>query len=188
MYNHPRALSALSYSDGEQYTINTLKADGRRHPALEAENYNRQGQFLEWANKIENGYGRVMLQDPASGDWWYEPRGSFDIRDFDRTGGPALTAVSTTPSGNYRNSETEYYDMFPDGYLTDAERDEDADGLTNFDESHGCMLDHSYWASLYDKETPYPVKYAGTRLDDEDTDGDGVRDGADDQDLSLIHI
>jgi hypothetical protein len=44
------------------------------------------------------------------------------------------------------------------------------------------MLDHSYWASLYDKETPYPVKYAGTRLDDDDTDGDGVRDGVDDQD------
>ena len=72
--------------------------------------------------------------------------------------------------------------MSEDGWLTDDERDEDADGLNNFDESHGCMIDHGYWTALYDKETPYPVEYAGTRLDDEDTDGDGVRDGADDQD------
>ena len=34
----------------------------------------------------------------------------------------------------------------------------------------------------YTDETPYPIKYAGTEPDDADTDGDGVRDGADDQD------
>ena len=28
----------------------------------------------------------------------------------------------------------------------------------------------------------YYLDYAGTRLDDADTDGDGMRDGADDQD------
>jgi hypothetical protein len=173
---HPRR-GALSYSAGEQYTIST-RTDGRRHPALAAAGYDRQDQFLTWAR--DNGYARVELQDVNG--WWYGARTSFDIRDFDRTGGPASTAVSTTPGGNYRNSELHYYDQAEDGWLTDAERDEDADGLTNFDESHGCMMDHGYWASLYDKETPYPVKYGGTRLDDEDTDGDGVRDGADDQD------
>ena len=178
-WGDPGKLSALSYSAGEQYTINN-RTDGRRHPALSATNYNRQRQFLvDWAGP--NGYDRVELQDVNA--WWYEDtRTSFDIRDFDRTGGPAFTAVSTTPGGNYRNSELHYYDQAEDGWLTDAERDEDADGLNNFDESHGCMMDHSYWASLYDKETPYPVKYAGTRLDDEDTDGDDVLDGADDQD------
>ena len=31
-------------------------------------------------------------------------------------------------------------------------------------------------------ETPWQPAYAGTRIDDPDTDGDGVRDGADDQD------
>jgi hypothetical protein len=174
-YNHPRALSALSYSDGEQYTINTRTADGRRRPALAAAGYPRQQQFLTWAG--DNGYDQVQLQDPASGAWWYQARGTFDIRDFDRSGD-----LRTAPSGNYYNSETKYYDQFEDGWLTDAERDEDADGLNNFDESHGCMMDHGYWASLYDKETPYPVKYGATRLDDEDTDGDDVRDGADDQD------
>jgi hypothetical protein len=39
-----------------------------------------------------------------------------------------------------------------------------------------------YWDGLYDKETPYYLNYSGTRLDDSDTDGDGIRDGADDQD------
>ena len=173
VWAHPRALELLSYSDGEQYTVHTRSADGRRHPSLAAAGYVRQQQFLTWAG--QNGYARVELQDVNS--MWYEARTSFDIRDFDRSG-----AVSTTPTGNYANSEQKYYDQFEDGFLTDAERDEDADGLNNFDESHGCMLDHSYWTTLYSKESPYPVKYSGTRLDDEDTDGDGVRDGADDQD------
>ena len=31
-------------------------------------------------------------------------------------------------------------------------------------------------------ERPYPIAYAGTQVDDADTDGDGVLDGADDQD------
>ena len=33
-----------------------------------------------------------------------------------------------------------------------------------------------------DKEPPYLITYAGIDLVDPDTDGDGVRDGADDQD------
>ena len=41
-----------------------------------------------------------------------------------------------------------------------------------------------YWAQCYaaNKETPYPITYAGIDLTDPDTDGDGIRDGADDQD------
>ena len=35
---------------------------------------------------------------------------------------------------------------------------------------------------MYDKETPYYITYAGTQLDVADSDGDGIRDGADDQD------
>ena len=35
---------------------------------------------------------------------------------------------------------------------------------------------------LLHKEKPFPIAYAGTDLVDPDTDGDGVRDGADDQD------
>ena len=39
-----------------------------------------------------------------------------------------------------------------------------------------------WWKAVYKKESPYYVTFGGTRLDDPDSDGDGVRDGADDQD------
>ena len=37
-------------------------------------------------------------------------------------------------------------------------------------------------AALFAGEKPFPITYAGTDLVDPDSDGDGVRDGADDQD------
>ena len=82
---------------------------------------------------------------------------------------------------DYYRSEQGYYDFDSNGKLSDDERDEDADGLTNFDETHGRMLP-GYWAGCYARESPYTVAYAGTNPVDADTDGDGVRDGADDQD------
>ena len=74
-----------------------------------------------------------------------------------------------------------YFDFDFDGKLSDDERDEDADGLTNYDEATAACTP-GYWAACYTKEKPYPIAYAGTDLVDPDTDGDGVRDGADDQD------
>ena len=41
---------------------------------------------------------------------------------------------------------------------------------------------HVVLGRMYKDEKPYPVAYAGTSPIDADTDGDGVRDGADDQD------
>jgi hypothetical protein len=67
------------------------------------------------------------------------------------------------------------------GVLSDDERDEDADGLSNFDEAVSSMQP-DYWNACYTNEAPYPVAYAGTSPVDGDSDGDGVRDGADDQD------
>jgi hypothetical protein len=81
----------------------------------------------------------------------------------------------------YYYSEQYYYDYDSDGKLSDDERDEDADGLTNFDESHGRLLPE-YWDGCYSDEGKFGVPYAGTNIVDPDTDGDGVRDGADDQD------
>ena len=80
-----------------------------------------------------------------------------------------------------RADEATYYDFDQTGFLSDSERDEDADGLTNWAETRGCM-NAKYWAGVYNKETPYYITYAGTQLDVADTDGDGIRDGADDQD------
>jgi hypothetical protein len=78
-------------------------------------------------------------------------------------------------------------DMNSDGKLSDDERDADADGLTNWDEAHGRMTP-AWWVSKYDgtngpKETKYSgVEYPATEMDDPDSDGDGLPDGADDQD------
>ena len=68
------------------------------------------------------------------------------------------------------------------GKLSDDERDEDADGLTNYDEATAADTS-GYWAACYKNEKPYPIDVRGHAISiDPDTDGDGVRDGADDQD------
>ena len=101
----------------------------------------------------------------------------FDIRDADQSGGPLRGA----PRGNYEYSELRYFDFDYDFKLSDDERDEDADGLTNYDEATGRMTP-GFWAGCYTEEKPYPIAYRGTNLVDGDVDGDRVRDGADDQD------
>lgn len=76
---------------------------------------------------------------------------------------------------------------YHDGQLSDGERDADGDGLSNWDESHGRMTP-DWWLLTYNgkhglsKETPYPVQFGGTSMTDQDTDGDGIPDGLDDQD------
>ena len=173
-----RSLDGMSYSDGLQHSVFTRKPDNRRMPALQAANYDRHQEFVNWANG--NGYGQVAVSDVD--DYWYGERTLYDLRDVNRSGG----AASTSPElGQYR-AEATYYDYDQDGWLDDAERDEDADGLTNFDETRGCMSKADYWKALYAKESPYYVSYAGTSLDDADSDGDGVRDGADDVDYDDV--
>jgi hypothetical protein len=169
-----RTLTPLSYSDGEQYSASHRLPNGHREPTLEAANYAKQADFVDWATNTSNpsntsGYRNVTLWDGQG--YWYQSahqsvKGLFDA-NRDGTESP---------------SELTYNDIDGDGYLSDDERDEDADGLTNFDESHGRVLPDWWSSSCYPMEKPYYVSYAGTDLDDEDSDGDGVRDGADDQD------
>ena len=168
----PRDLNNLSYSDGEQYTMSRRGADGRRVPTLAAGNYDKQADFMNWA--AQNGYATVMLAAPGAD--WFTSRQPYSILDDNRDG-----VVTTTPAAGYIRAESSYADMDGNGWLDDAERDEDADGLTNFQETRGCM-NSGYWEKLYNKETKYYLPYSGTSLVDADTDGDGVRDGADDQD------
>ena len=93
--------------------------------------------------------------------------GYYDMRDANLSGGRPTRASSTTPTTRQRQ-------------LADDERDEDADGLTNFEETHG-RLHPGVLGGCYSMEAP-TRRYAGTQVDDADSDGDGVRDGADDQD------
>jgi hypothetical protein len=93
------------------------------------------------------------------------------------TGG--RTAIPTDPAHAYQNLDG-------NPYLSDDEKDVDNDGLTNFDETHGGMR-AQWWIDAFGadpfKESPYPgPAYLETSFVDADTDGDGVKDGADDQD------
>jgi hypothetical protein len=72
-------------------------------------------------------------------------------------------------------------------------RDVDNDGLDNYTEAHGPLSNPEWWDSWANSptvkcssnyvESAYPgPKYLGTDFVDPDTDGDGIKDGADDID------
>jgi hypothetical protein len=173
-HGSPRTLAGLTYSAGMQHSLYRFRGDGTREPSQPAASYDKQAEFLAWG--AATGYATARLA-PVDGNW-SDPRAAYDIRDFDRSGGPAegATFLPGYPA------ETTYFDHDADGWLDDAERDEDADGMTNFQETRGCGK-RVFWDDVYNKETPYYLgAYADLRHDDPDTDGDGVRDGADDQD------
>ena len=143
-------------------------------PNLAALGYERQADFRSWL--AASGYGTVTIPSDT---------GSRPLQDVNRDG-----QISSVPQAGYPTSEELYYDRDRDGVLSDDERDEDADGLINRDESHEAALsfrlDPGYWAGLHPAEKPYKITYAGTEPDDADTDGDGIRDGADDQDFDDV--
>jgi hypothetical protein len=155
----------LSYSDGLQHSIYEFRPGqgNRRFPSLPAAGYSKQAEFVNWA--VSAGY-RTNLHVPDP-----ENPGAFMVRDL----------FDTNLDGTETPAEALHYDMDGSGFLSDEERDEDADGMLNFDEHAGRMLP-TWWSSCYPEETPYYITYVDTDLADPDTDGDGVRDGADDQD------
>jgi IPT/TIG domain len=155
----------LSYSDGLQHSIYEHQPGqgDPRFPSLPAAGYAKQADFTDWAARTGYRWG-IRVPDPNL-PGQYLVRDLFDF-NLDGTEAPA---------------EGLHYDLDGNGYLSDEERDEDADGLMNFDENGG-RLRSGWWASCYSVEAPYYVTYAGTDLTDLDSDGDGVRDGADDQD------
>jgi hypothetical protein len=92
----------------------------------------------------------------------------------------------TNVEGSNTPSNGSALDMNGDGYITDDEKDADGDGLTNWDEMHGRMT-AGWWAGMFQDEKPFagaPGAQAMSELSatDPDTDGDGLPDGADDQD------
>jgi hypothetical protein len=156
----------LSYSDGLQHSIYEFRPGqgNRRFPALPAVGYSKQADFENWATAA--GYrSNLHVPDPANPGETIM-RSLFDI-NLDGTESPG---------------EALHYDTYPyNGFLSDDERDEDADGLSNFDENTG-RTQAGWWSSCYAAEKAYYITYTDTDLGDPDTDGDGVRDGADDQD------
>jgi hypothetical protein len=164
-----RTLSPLSYSDGMQYSLFKYENGdhGRRTPAQPFSSYTRQQQFIDWAA----ANGRLAVRLSTTNGPFAGLVGSvndlYDIRDADLSKGVDAWEASPADDG--------------DGWVSDDERDEDADGLSNYEETHG-RLQPGYWAGCYEIEAPFPHEYAGTHVADADSDGDGVLDGADDQD------
>lgn len=167
-YKDHNGLDPLIYSDGNQYSLYDRDGAGRRPGAPRQDPFAKYADFFSWANR--SGYGTVSYLG-----------GTFALRDFNHDGTVAASRSVDGTAPEYYRSEQTYWDFDSDGKLSDDERDEDADGLTNYDESHGRLLP-GFWSGCYSRETPYQVAYAGTDIVDPDTDGDGVRDGADDQD------
>jgi hypothetical protein len=168
-------LTPLYYSDGMQASLHARRPDGRRIPTMPVGAYPRHQEFVAWASA--SGYRNVELTDGRP--WWDHDvtRNTYGLFDFNRDG------VETDPRAvGYRTSELYYFDYDNDRFVSDDERDEDADGLTNYEETRGRLMGGQYWAGCYSAEAPFPVPYAGTDVTDSDSDGDGVRDGADDQD------
>jgi hypothetical protein len=173
-YRNPAAgLNDLVYSDGNQYSAYGRDGAGRRPGGLIGPDPNHKyTNFFDWAAGA--GYGNVWIRGTV-----------YSLRDMNLDGAVSLNPdprdLSPTDGRWFYFSETRYFDFDFDGKLSDDERDEDADGLTNYDEATG-RLTPGYWEACYTKEKPYPIRYAGTSPVDPDSDGDGVRDGADDQD------
>jgi hypothetical protein len=173
-YNSARAtrtLDHMAYSDGLKYSVYRNVDGDRRIPALAAAGYERQTNFETWLGS--SGYGTVFLPGQNGSDSTV----LFQLRDVNRD-----HTVSETTQAGYLHSERYYLDTSRDTWLSDDERDEDADGLTNYDETHGRMSARSWWDQKYERENPFKINYAGTKPDNADSDGDGIRDGADDQD------
>jgi hypothetical protein len=172
----PADLSRLTYSDGRQYSVGAFGADGRWRGTLAAAGYDKQQSFLAWAAQAPSfdsgngGYGSVY-----EGHLMHGLHGALAMT-------PAYyPLLDANLDGTVSPAEARYYDLDGNTLLSDDERDEDADGLTNYDETVGRMTS-AYWGSCYQQEKAYPVVYADTDVTDADSDGDGVRDGADDQD------
>jgi hypothetical protein len=164
-----RTLSPLSYTDGAQFSFSTV-ANGRRTPTMATNDYQPPQTFRNWA--VVTGYAVVTFRDLSTGD----------LFDVDRSGG----APTSTPTGFQETSELQYWDLRPNGWVSDDERDEDADGLTNYDEAIGPLSGQDWWTACYTAEGKFPIQYAGTKAFDGDSDGDGILDGADDQDFDDI--
>lgn len=86
--------------------------------------------------------------------------------------GPAYRAYSLDQTG---------WRFAKDGCLDDAERDEDNDFLGNAVELSEAMSGGTWWEGVME-EPAFRLAYEGTDWLDQDTDGDGVVDGKDDQD------
>lgn len=117
--------------------------------------------------------------------WTYYGAHSLPLNYSDGKQRSVAVAAPSNPILDYMDGVK--YPSFNLGVLSDDERDADGDGLGNWDERYGRMT-QAWWDAEFNgsggqpKETRYVETYPGVSMVDPDTDGDGVLDGADDQD------
>jgi hypothetical protein len=136
------------------------------------------------ANIDFDGDGLTEFEEAAL---WRHTSGKLPLNysDGDQDTNPNPAADRTDANGSP-------LDRDGDHYLSDDEKDGDGDGLTNLEETHGRMR-IDWWAAAYKDEPVFAQRpFAQTSFLDADTDGDGLNDGADDQDnddvANLIEI
>jgi hypothetical protein len=164
----------VSYSDGDQ-TTNTLDGAGNL--------INPQG------NPIGDPTGPPAPCAAPEGTQTVSTQSGFDVNGNGVIGDPGdvlsyqgatgFVDNQTTPLGwmNEFNQNSQ-----ADCFLSDDEKDIDGDGLSNYTEAHGPLMGQSWWTSFVPKAGTFTIGYTGTNWLDPDTDGDGIPDGADDQD------
>ena len=138
-----------------------------------------------WPNPLDpsdvnfdfDGDGLTLAQEFTL--WKYSGAG------FKADGGLPYYSDGTQNTGGTLQASTpalQNLDLDHNGWLTDDERDADGDGLSNEVEYNYRGI-QSWWAGVYKDEKPYlPAKFYELSATTTDTDGDGVPDGADDQD------
>ncbi|MFL5825488.1 MAG: IPT/TIG domain-containing protein [Thermoleophilaceae bacterium] len=163
--NTENDVMVVSYSDGDQ-TTDPPYTSGLPTGPLAPTDPNAYSGFD--VNGNDNG---TSGNSADTGDHW-----SF----LDRRTGGAFNGAYEPLNGDSPG----WMDYNGDGVLQDDEKDIDQDGLSNYDETHGPASGPGWWNTVkpWNDDGLYPLPYTGTNWLTADTDGDGVLDGADDQD------
>ena len=169
---------SLYYSAGEQYSLSRRERHGRRTSRARLRRRLRQAGRSSWTRTATATTATGVLVFTTAP--WYEtattpsPVLRHPRRQPQRPrAGRARRSTTTTPTAPAPSTPTAR------SPTTSATRTPTAS--RNNDEPHGRRT-AGYWAACYADEKPYTTTYAGTDLVDPDSDGDGILDGADDQD------
>ena len=170
--------TALYYSDGDA-VLDLHRIPSARRPAAASRRWSR-APTSKRTRFHELGW-------PTSGyahDRAARRGGRYDSWTSTATARSRPTSLFDVDRSGYldRDPELYYTTRDADGFLSDDERDEDADGLSTSTRRTAACSTVVLDSLLLRARRRSHVAYDGTDIDDADSDGDGVRDGADDQD------
>jgi IPT/TIG domain/Bacterial TSP3 repeat len=154
---------------------------------------------LDWNGAPATPYpGRMPYPnplDPADHVYDYDGDGITNAEEYAIWNSPVLTPVKTLSPLSYSGGKISsldeanadgapYPNLANDQRLTDDERDADGDGLNNWDEIRGRLSLYRWakWTELYTTDGATPMQFLEPDYLLADSDGDGLLDGADDQD------